>query len=106
MSLVVILFFFLGSFFLLLAAVGSIKFPDALMRMAAISKASTLGVILCSVATALHFSDALGWLKVLTLFLFFLFSTPVAVQIIARSAYRNGIDFFKNTQKGKDTDPV
>ncbi len=48
----------LGCFFILLASIGCVKFPDTLTRMAAVSKSSSLGTIFLCAAGMLHFADA------------------------------------------------
>ena len=41
-----------GATFVFLAAIGVVRFPDALSRMHALSKASTLGVLLILIGAA------------------------------------------------------
>lgn len=88
-----------GSAFLLFASLGSIKFPDFFMRMAAISKAGTLGAACLLMApfaaepTWDHFAKS-------SFALVFLFaSAPVAAHFLGRSAYLNGIELWKNTRR-------
>jgi len=87
-----------GSLFLLLAALGSIKFPDFFTRMAAISKASTLGTAcLLFTPVAAQFSwHALGATFFALAFLFL--SAPVASHLLGRAAYKQKVPLFKNTQ--------
>lgn len=52
---IIVSFFLLsGSAFVLLASLGALRFEDALTRMAAVSKASTLGLTLIFVAVIFH----------------------------------------------------
>jgi multicomponent Na+:H+ antiporter subunit G len=78
-----------GAVLILLAAVGVVRFDDVLARMHALTKASTLGVLLVLVGPALHLHDpndvtslvlAAG-LQVLTM--------PVSAHLIGRATYRS-----------------
>jgi multicomponent Na+:H+ antiporter subunit G len=88
----------LGSLFLLLAALGSIKFPDFFTRMAAISKASTLGTacLLFAPVVAEFSWHAFGVTFFALAFLFL--SAPVASHLLGRAAYKQKVPRFKNTQ--------
>jgi multicomponent Na+:H+ antiporter subunit G len=78
----------LGCLLTLLAAVGVVRFPDVLARMHALTKASTLGLVLVVVGggvTLDHPNDVTslllaGALQVLTL--------PVAANMMSRATYR------------------
>jgi multicomponent Na+:H+ antiporter subunit G len=77
-----------GCLLTLLAAVGVVRFPDVLARMHALTKASTLGLVLVVVggAVTLHHPNDVtslllaGALQVLTL--------PVAANMMSRATYR------------------
>jgi multicomponent Na+:H+ antiporter subunit G len=87
-----------GSLFLLLAALGSIKFPDFFTRMAAISKASTLGTAcLLFAPVAAQFSWHASGATLFALAFLFL-SAPVASHLLGRAAYKQKVPLFKNTQ--------
>lgn len=79
-----------GSLLTLLAAVGVVRFPDVLTRMHALSKLSTLGLVLILLATALLTrSRAVTGLVVLVTG-FLLLTVPVSTHLVARAAYRRG----------------
>jgi multicomponent Na+:H+ antiporter subunit G len=80
----------LGSLLLLIAAIGILRLPDVYLRMSAVSKAATLGVVLTLAGAAWHFGSLTVATK-LTVTVFFLYLTaPVAAHRIGRSAYRRG----------------
>ena len=83
-------FVLVGSVFCLIAAIGILRFPDALTRMHAVSKAGILGAGLVVVGAALASGDlaALVWaiLGVAVL----LVSGPVAAHLLARASLRSG----------------
>jgi multicomponent Na+:H+ antiporter subunit G len=77
-----------GSVLTLLAAVGVVRFGDALARMHALTKATTLGLVLVVLGGALtvdHVNDVTslvlaGALQVLTM--------PVGANLLSRATYR------------------
>jgi multicomponent Na+:H+ antiporter subunit G len=77
-----------GTVLTLLAAVGVVRFPDALTRMHALTKASTVGLVLVllgGVLTLDHLDDVTllvlaGALQILTM--------PVGANVMGRAVYR------------------
>jgi multicomponent Na+:H+ antiporter subunit G len=78
---------FLGTVLILLSAIGVVRFRDVLARMQALTKASTIGVVLVALGSAFvldHPNDvtsaiAAALLQVLTL--------PISASLIARATY-------------------
>lgn len=89
----------LGSLFILLAAIGLVRFPDTLIRMAAVSKASTLGLLLLLTGVAIQQTELETILLIVFMMAFTLLTTPVASHLIGRAAYRSGVPLFKNTHR-------
>lgn len=87
----------LGTFFVLIAALGVVRLKDLLMRMHASSKASTLGAICILAAVAIQFGDAAVTARVALICAFLLATAPVAAHTIARAAYRRGIELDPET---------
>lgn len=80
-----------GSLFVLLAGVGVLRFPDVYARMHAATKASTLGIALIGLATAIALDG--GRAKALIAVAFIFVTAPSAAHFIGRAAYRaEGID--------------
>ncbi len=79
-----------GALFALAAALGLVRFPDALSRMHAATKPAVLGLLLVLVGVALVLRDA----KVVTLVTFAVvmqvMTAPVSGHLVARTAHRNG----------------
>lgn len=83
----------LGLFFVLSAALGSLRFPDVFTRMHAITKAGTLGVGLFLIAAAVHFGNDVSLVtRALAVVLFTLLTAPVSAQMIGRAAYLSGAE--------------
>lgn len=87
----------IGAFFMLVASLGLLRFPDVYTRMHAATKATTFGMGGILTATSLAFQDA-GVATQSALALFFLFLTaPVSAHLISRAAYRTGPNLASNT---------
>jgi multicomponent Na+:H+ antiporter subunit G len=95
-----------GGFFALTAALGVIRLPDMLLRMHASTKAGTLGAGLILAAVAVQGIEMGVVLRAIAAIFFILLTAPVAAHVIARAAYKTGvqlsehtwIDEFKHTQ--------
>lgn len=77
----------LGSGLVLLAAVGIVRFPDPLARMHALSKASTLGLLLILAGAAVNLSDVNDLTSVLLAALFHILTSPPASNMVSRAIY-------------------
>lgn len=82
-----------------LATLGALRFPDFYTRMAGISKASTLGLILVMLGAGFWFQDFAVWVKVISIILFFFLASPIAAHLLGRAAYKRGVFLYKGTQR-------
>lgn len=82
---------------LLLAGAGAVKLPDLYTRMAAISKAATLSLVLACLAAGLLSNRSTQLQLVLTV-LFFFISSPMAAHLIGKMGYRSGAQLCDQTQ--------
>lgn len=90
-------FVLLGTFFMLVAAVGVARLPDIFLRMHATTKASTVGIVFLATATGLHFQDAGIVARSVLIVVFFLLTAPIAAQVIGRTAYLHGVTLWNRT---------
>jgi len=94
-----------GAFFILISAIGLIRMPDLFTRMSATTKASTLGVGLVLLGTALFWQDIGISARAIIIITFLFLTAPVAAHIIGRAAYFDKVSLWKNTKvdelKGK-----
>ena len=88
----------IGTFFVLVSAIGIVRLPDLLTRMHASSKASTLGAICILLAVAVWFGDGAVTARAVLISFFLLATAPVAAHCIARAAYRTGIHLSPETE--------
>jgi multicomponent Na+:H+ antiporter subunit G len=85
----------LGSFLMLVAAIGAVRMPDIYSRAHAAAKAASLGVVLLVSAAALVHRTVL--LESILIVLLVYLTAPVASHMIARSAFRTGQPFWHGT---------
>ena len=92
-----VFFMLIGSFFMLVSAIGIVRMPDLFTRMHAASKVGTVGVSNVMLAAAVHFEVMTVVAPALLIFLFFLATAPVAAHMIGRSAYQSGVKLWSGT---------
>jgi multicomponent Na+:H+ antiporter subunit G len=77
-----------GGFFFLAGTVGLLRFPDALTRLHALTKADNLGLGLVVLGLLPRADGALGALKLVLVWLLVLAAGATVAQLIARVARR------------------
>lgn len=95
-----------GSCFMLISAIGLVRFPDFYIRSSASTKASTMGLGLILAGIAIYRNDLQVFLEVFAIFFFILLISPLAAHVICRSAVKTKVPFFKDTDltEIEDTD--
>ena len=79
-----------GAFFFLAGSVGLLRFPDALTRLHALTKADNLGLGLVVLGLLPRVDGVLAGLKLIAIWLLALLASAAASQLIARAAQRSG----------------
>ncbi len=74
-----------GSVFILLAALGTLRFPDLLSWIHAITKATSFGLLLILIGVGLSFNTLLVYFKVFLVITFIYLTAPLAAHSIARA---------------------
>jgi multicomponent Na+:H+ antiporter subunit G len=90
----------IGVLFLLLGAIGILRFPDCYTRMHAAGKCDTLGSLLIVGGIALYHGFSLGSAKILFIAVFIFLTSPTATHAIARAALRNKLPLWTKDQSG------
>jgi multicomponent Na+:H+ antiporter subunit G len=90
-EVVAAVFMLIGTFFSLMAAIGTLRFPDLYMRMGAATKAGTLGAGFQLIAVAAYFWEIEIVTEVLAAIGFFILTAPVGAHMIGRAAYVIGV---------------
>lgn len=84
-----------GSFFVLAAAIGMLRFPDFYTRLHASTKLVTLGGIGILIGAAFGFNDVQVSLRVILIIIFFFLTAPLSGYMIGRAGYLRGLPFYK-----------
>ncbi len=77
-----------GAAFLLIGAIGALRFPDFYTRLHAVSICDTLGAGLVLVGLMLQGGLSLVTVKLLLMFYFMMFTGPTAVHALAQAAWQ------------------
>jgi multicomponent Na+:H+ antiporter subunit G len=88
-----------ASIFMMLAAIGIVKFPDLPTRMHATTKSAVLAICLIMVAVAIYFGQTEITARVIAIISFVLITAPVAAHAIGRAAYFAGVPLWPGTVK-------
>ena len=88
-------FILIGSIFLFLGALGIFRMPDIYNRLQAGTKATTLGAMSIILGVGL-IKLALIW-KAILMIAFIAMTAPISSHLIARVAYREGLDLTEKT---------
>jgi multicomponent Na+:H+ antiporter subunit G len=80
-----------GLFFLTVSSLGIIRFPDFYSRNHGVGKSETLGSMLTLIGLAIYNGFEITSGKLLLILLFLVFANPTATHIIARAAFRSGL---------------
>lgn len=78
-----------GAFFFAAGTLGLLRFPDAMTRLHALTKADNLGLGLVVLGLLPHAGSVTGGIKLVLVWLLVLFSSAVVSQLIARVAKRS-----------------
>jgi multicomponent Na+:H+ antiporter subunit G len=96
-ELITALMLWIGSGFVLLAAIGLLRLPDFFTRMHSGAKAGSVGIAFLAVGVAVFFSSLEVTFQAVLIILFFLLTAPVAMHMIGRAAYLSGVPLWEET---------
>lgn len=89
-DLIAAAFLIAGTAFLMISALGLIRFPDFWTRAHAVAKAETLGLVLVFIGLIVLNRFGPGSLQLALIAAFSLLVNPTAIHALARSALRGG----------------
>ena len=81
-----------GAIFVLVGAIGVLRFPDFYTRLHAVSVCDTMGAGLVLVGLMFQGGLSLVTVKLLLMFYFMIFTGPTAVHALAGAALQRGLD--------------
>ena len=79
-----------GLFFMIVGTIGILRLPDVLTRMHAAGMTDTLGALGLIVGMALQAGLSLVLARLVFIWLFLVFTSPIATHALARAALRGG----------------
>lgn len=79
-----------GALFLLLSALGVVRFGEALARMHALAKGSTLGLVLIFAGTTINLTEVNDITSVVLAGLLHVLASPPASNMVSRAVYLAG----------------
>lgn len=91
-EIIIAIFILLGSVFILIAAIGLLRFKDLFSRMHATTKATSFGVLLLIIGVGLFFHTGIIWFKALIVIIFIYLTAPLAAHSIAKSSRKSKRD--------------
>ncbi|MGI6453412.1 MAG: monovalent cation/H(+) antiporter subunit G [Syntrophomonadaceae bacterium] len=97
--LIVILLLAAGSFLMVVASIGVLRFPDVYSRMHPAGKVDTFGQTLILLGLAVYQGISPLTIKILLIILFLYVINPAATHFLAQAAYQSGL---KPWQKNKN----
>lgn len=97
LNLMIIILIASGIFFMMMGAIGFIRFPDFYTRLHATGKCDTLGEALIFLGLILYNGLSFISIKLFFMIVFIFLTNPVATHTLMRSAYLSGL---KPWQKG------
>ena len=109
-NVIIAILILLGALLSLVASIGVVRLPDVYTRSHAVSKSATLGVMCILLGACLYFfqSKQIFDSRLILAIAFIFFTSPVAGQLIIRSAYNSKIPMSQETirddlQQAKET---
>ncbi|MFQ5442461.1 MAG: monovalent cation/H(+) antiporter subunit G [Thermodesulfobacteriota bacterium] len=97
-TLIAGIFIFAGCFFVVVASIGIIRFPDFFSRMHPTGKTDTLGQAMIFIGLMIYEGFSFVSVKIVIIIIFLLVANPTATHALANAAYAVGL---KPWQKGE-----
>lgn len=91
-EIIVLILIVLGSIFILIAAIGVLRFKDVYTSMHATTKASSFGLLLILSGVALHFLIWIVVIKAILIVAFIYLTAPLAAQAVSQTLKKPGKD--------------
>lgn len=88
-----------GVFFIVIAGIGLLRMPDLFLRMSTATKASTLGLGLILMGTAVYYWELGITSRAIATSIFVLLTAPVSAHMIGRAAYSDGVPLWSETHQ-------
>ncbi len=93
---------FIGCFFIVVASIGIIRFPDFYSRMHPAGKSDTLGQLLILSGLIVYEGFSLVSIKLLIIIIFIFIANPTATHSVAKAAYMGGVKPWGKEEEKKE----
>ncbi|KHE92273.1 MAG: monovalent cation/H(+) antiporter subunit G [Candidatus Scalindua rubra] len=91
----------IGGFFIIVTAIGIVRFPDFYSRLHPAGKADTIGQALVLIALMIYEGFSLISVKLMIIVIFIFIASPTATHAVAQAAYLKGVVPWKKKKKDK-----
>lgn len=91
------IFVLAGTFFVLVAAIGLLRFPDFYTRLHAAAKAGTVGSALTLVALAIVSNEMAEVLRAVAAIFFFFLTAPLSAHLLGKAAHTAGYQLWEGS---------
>lgn len=91
-----------GAFFMLVASIGIVRFPDIYTRMHALAKAATMGIALLTIAVAIYYDNVTITSLVIGINIFLLLTAPIATHILGKVVVEQGYAMWQREESDKN----
>ena len=91
-EIIVLLLIVSGSVFILIAAIGVLRFKDVFTSMHATTKASSFGLLLIVSGVALHFLSLIVLIKAILIIAFIYLTAPLAAHAVSQTIKKSRED--------------
>lgn len=88
-ELVIVFLILAGAGFMLIGALGIVRFPDVLSRMHAAGMATTVGISAILLGAGFFFLDEFLFYRMLVLILLIFATSPISTTALTRAVYNN-----------------
>ncbi|SHF60320.1 multicomponent Na+:H+ antiporter subunit G [Mariniphaga anaerophila] len=89
-KIIISIFILAGSFFILVAAIGLLRFKDLYARLHAGTKAPSFGILLLLIGVSIYFNTPVVYIKSLFIIVFIYLTAPLGAHAIAKSFDNKG----------------
>ncbi len=104
-EIIISVFLISGSLFIFIAGIGILRMPDIYMRMHALTKATSLGIMLLLIGGSIYYPVPGVVLKSLAIIVFYYLTIPVSAQLLGKSFLEmKPFDSNKKKKKKKEAD--
>ena len=105
-SVITAVFLLAGCFFIITAAIGTVRFPDFYSRIHPAGKSDTLGQAMILTGLMIYEGFSLVSLKLLFIIIFILVVNPTTTHALANAAYTRGLKPWRKEALDKNENKV